>query len=489
MVIEKNKKKRENCANRFTAVLSIAIIVLLGLYRLPEAIFGWDIKKVDLLSDIRRTPPNGGDDLPVIFSEEADDDFFTVLADPDSITPTDIPDSTPQADDAPPPVVSHAESGGDTDDLSNTRIEDFSPGHTGLRRFFDALDELNRFGGRPVRIAFLGDSFIEGDILVADFRARMQAQFGGRGVGFLPVASNVAQYRPTVKHHAKGWRTHSIIKNRNRKYVLSGLLFEPESGQASIGLQTVDRYPGLEEVSSLKILYSTNEHTELLLTIDADTSIHELPPAAGVTQYEITGSFTNATMLFRNTAGLTAIGVAFEDNHGVVVDNFSLRGSSGTILSELDGESCRTLQRIRHYDLLIMQYGLNVASDSISDYGWYRRRMTAVVDHLYDCFPGADVLILGVSDRSHNDGGVYCTMPAVLSLLRSQRRLAQQTGATFWNTFAAMGGRNSMNSYVRAQWASKDYTHLNFRGGRELAHALFDALITEKKQYDEQMEQ
>jgi hypothetical protein len=505
MIREEKKKKTKNCANRFAAILSVALTVNLGLYWLPASIFGLEIKKVDLLSDIRELPESDRDDFPAIFTDDEDgtygDSDIKIIADvPDNPAiqpaPPVIPPPAPTdsaISDTPPPDASDAgrnirsdDHGNDNspDYLSGTRIEDFSSGHTGLRRFFTALDRVDRLG-RPVRIAFLGDSFIEGDILVADFRAKMQERFGGRGVGFIPVTSNVAQYRPTIRQRADGWKTYSILKNRNRKYILSGLLFEPESDKAFIGFQTVDMYPGLEEVSSIKFIYSNNENTGLLLKIDADTSRHELPPAESITQYEITGNFTKGTLLFRNVAGLKAVGVAFEDNQGVVVDNFSLRGNSGTVLSELDGESCRELQRIRPYDLIVMQYGLNVASDSVREYGWYRNQMISVIEHLQDCFPGVDILLLGVSDRSHNDGGTYCTMPAVLSLLRAQRQIAQRTEVMFWNTFAAMGGRNSMIKYVNSNWASKDYTHLNFKGGREIARVLFDALIIEKDLYDD----
>ena len=48
-----------------------------------------------------------------------------------------------------------------------------------------------------------------------------------------------------------------------------------------------------------------------------------------------------------------------------------------------------------------------------------------------------------------------------------------------------MGGENSMIRYVENNWASKDYTHLGFRGGKEIAQALLKALLTEKAFYDE----
>jgi hypothetical protein len=502
MVRVKRRKIEKNYANRFIVILFAALIVNLGLYWLPNSFLGLQIKKVDLLSDIRIDPEGTGDDLFAVLTggDKADDGVDnaenTTLTPENAISdsilqPPVPPEKRPQRNvvfvqkpkSALPAKTFADDDKNNSDYLFNTHIEDFSSGHTGLRHFFAALNSVNQLG-RPVRIAFLGDSFIEGDILVADFRAKMQANFGGRGVGFIPVTSNVAQYRPTIKQSANGWNTYSIVKNKRRKYVLSGLQFEPVSDDASIRFQTVNLYPGLEEVSSIKFIYSTNENTEMLLKSNSDTSYHQLPPTENVTQFEVKGRFTRGTIQFKNTVGLNALGFAFEDNRGVVVDNFSLRGNSGIIMAEIDRTSCRELQRIRPYDLIVLQYGLNVASDSVREYGWYRNRMVVVTEHIRDCFPGADILILGVSDRSHKRGGSYSTMPAVLSLLRAQRQAAKKTEATFWSIFAAMGGRNSMVRYVNSNWASKDYTHLSFRGGREIAKALFEAIITEKNMYD-----
>ena len=76
-------------------------------------------------------------------------------------------------------------------------------------------------------------------------------------------------------------------------------------------------------------------------------------------------------------------------------------------------------------------------------------------------------------------------MPAVLALLHAQRKVAKRAGIPFWNLFGAMGGENSMVRYVENNWASKDYTHLGFRGGREVAKALLEALAAEKDFYEE----
>jgi hypothetical protein len=486
-----NREKNVNYAKQFAVVLFIAIVVNLLFYWLPDSILGIPVKKVDLLSDVRK------DDIYNLLASDEDVEdipFFSKTKHEDINPAVNVPDSFYFAKDSSNnQKTSYISENKDTVsgekkinkyDISNKDLEDFSTGHTGLRRFFSSIYNMKKIG-RPVRIAFLGDSFIEGDILVADFRAKMQERFGGRGVGFIPIESKVAQFRPTIKQSAEGWKTYSIINNKSKKYVLSGLLFETKSKKATVSFQNVDVYPGLKEVSTLKFLYSKNKETEISLRIEDEENTYKLPPTETLTQYEIKGSFTKGTLKFNDSEGLEALGLALEDNSGVVVDNFSLRGNSGMVMSGMDLQRCRDLQSIRHYDLIILQYGLNVASDSMREYGWYRKQMIAVVEHIRNCFPESDILLLGVSDRSHKSGGDYSTMPSVLSLLKVQRQTAEETGIVFWNIYAAMGGKNSMVQYVKSNWASKDYTHLSFKGGREIALALYEAIMREKNFYDD----
>jgi lysophospholipase L1-like esterase len=264
-------------------------------------------------------------------------------------------------------------------------------------------------------------------------------------------------------------------------------VFETEDDEAVITFKTVNAYPGLDKVSSLKFIYSRNEQAEMRLIYNQskDTIMDVLPVTETITQYETEGIFTDGAFYFRNAKGLQALGIALEDNTGVVVDNFSLRGNSGMVLDALDLHSCMALRKIRPYDLIILQYGLNVATEQMLEYGWYRDRMVKVIQHIRECFPETDILLLGVSDRSNYRDGAYQTMPEVVSLLKAQYQAAKMAQVPFWSVFDAMGGENAMVRYVDRRWASKDYTHLSFRGGREIATLLFNALIFEKELYDE----
>lgn len=475
--------KNENSFGRLLLLLLITFVLCWGMYYLPDHLFGMKIKRVDMLSDLRFRVKEESFSMDSLRKqlEQADTIRVDSAVLRDSIVKTMGIDSVALAlrDSLYQVLYADRES-----DSLGVRIEDYSVGHIGLKRFFEALK-----GGseHPVRIAFLGDSFIEGDIVVADFRSGLQRLFGGGGVGFVPITSVAAQYRPTIEQRTTGWTTCSMLTDHAHRYTLPGMVFEPADAAPSLFVKTTDRYPESDTVSSLKFIYEECIGTKMKLAYNGqpDTLVERLAPTAVITQYEREGCFTEASFIFADTAGFRALGVALESDTGVIVDNYSLRGNSGMILLRLDSMRCRELNAIRPYNLIVLQYGLNIVTDTILQYGWYAKRMEEAVRHVRGCFPDADILMLGVSDRSRQVDGVFETMSAVLALLHAQRQTARRSGVAFWNVFGAMGGENSMVRYVEKNWASKDYTHISFRGGKEIASALLKALLLEKEFYDE----
>lgn len=469
--------------NRLLVLLLVVGAACTGLYWLPGTVFGLPVKKVDLLADIRLTSsPASIDSLRAQLEDtSAAVNIDSILAAQDSLVQSELTLARKNAiRDSLERILGSLQSA----DPSGKRIEDYSPGHTGLKRFFATLNNRQQMN-RPVRIAFMGDSFIEGDIMVADFRNEMQKQFGGQGVGFVPVTSKAAAFRPTIEQKAEGWNTFSMIEEKRKDYTLSGMLFEAKSDQATITFKTTAMYNRLKQVTSLKLLYEKNENTSVQLACNGDTLTEALPATNTISQYVLNGdTIREGCLTFTNTKGFQALGLALEDNQGVIVDNFALRGNSGLLLEQLKPEYCTAFQKVRPYDLIILQYGLNAVDESMLEYNWYRSRMIEAVNHLKACYPDTDILLLSISDRGNQYNGQFSTMPAVLSFLLTQRQIARQTGIPFWNMFGAMGGENSIVKYVENGWASKDYTHLNFRGGREIARKLMDALMTEKKYYD-----
>jgi lysophospholipase L1-like esterase len=163
-----------------------------------------------------------------------------------------------------------------------------------------------------------------------------------------------------------------------------------------------------------------------------------------------------------------------------------MRGNSGIGLGRISGTMLREAQRVRPYNLIILQFGLNVVgeNDSVS-YSGYIESMVRVINRMKESFADCSFLLLSVSDRSSNQNGEFKTIPGILMMRQAQRLIAKRTGIAFWDLFQAMGGENSMPNFVNAKpaMAARDYTHLNFKGGRFVARKLSDALLYEQERY------
>lgn len=140
---------------------------------------------------------------------------------------------------------------------------------------------------------------------------------------------------------------------------------------------------------------------------------------------------------------------------------------------------------LRPYDLIVLQYGLNVASPKTKDYSGYTRQLARSIRLLRQAFPRASILVVGVGDRDErNEQGELRTMGGVKELVLYQRRMAADEHVAFWNLYEAMGGEGSIARMQRRRQANLDYTHINAAGGRVLARLLFEALMNGKENHD-----
>ncbi len=61
-------------------------------------------------------------------------------------------------------------------------------------------------------------------------------------------------------------------------------------------------------------------------------------------------------------------------------------------------------------------------------------------------------------------------MTSAPAMVDWQRRAARATGAAFWSVYDAMRAQGGMERFVANGWAGKDYTHINYGGGRQVAY-------------------
>ena len=127
---------------------------------------------------------------------------------------------------------------------------------TALYNFYSSLDALKNKKKKKIRIAYFGDSMIEGDLITQDLRKMLQDYFGGSGVGFVPVTSIVAGFRQTVTHtFSSNWEDVNYI-SRNKvaaQLFLSGHSFFP-GDNSTVTYRTVSK-PRLDSFITATILY------------------------------------------------------------------------------------------------------------------------------------------------------------------------------------------------------------------------------------------
>ena len=152
-------------------------------------------------------------------------------------------------------------------------------------------------------------------------------------------------------------------------------------------------------------------------------------------------------------------GLAMDGKQGIILDNFSLRGSSGLSLRGIPKQMLRQFNEQRPYDLIILEYGLNVATERGRNYDNYQKGLLTAINHLKECFPQAGILLLSVGDRDYKtETGDLRTMPGVKNLIRYQQSIAADSRIAFWNMYEAMGGEGSILDMIDRKMANLDYT-------------------------------
>lgn len=367
-------------------------------------------------------------------------------------------------------------------------IEDYADDtQRGMQPLYTALTGSNDLD-RPVRIAYFGDSFIEVDILTSDLRALFQERFGGCGVGYLDAAPPYADNRATVRQKSGGWTDHCVLKKEGLDASLLNIgqhYFRPQ-GTAWTEVHGV-RQPRLDTAEVHTIYLRTNAPARVGLKLD-DGPMYALQSVGGghVEALSHTGRAGKVKWQVPSAGGTICWGIAEEGSRGVSLDNLSLRGSSGYTLTEIPLQTLNEMNAVRPYDLVVLQFGLNVANKKQTDYSGYAKQLKSLVEHIKAGFPTAGVLIVGVGDREDRlaDGQLH-TLPGIKSLMRYQQNVAAECNVAFWNLFDAMGGEGSIQRMAEAKpaEAGKDYTHINARGGKRIAGILFKSLIHGYEQY------
>lgn len=468
---------------------TLAVVVgTVGLGFIPPfELQGMSFARVDMLSSLRAE--TGGDDVPVEY--EADIERLEMeLAAMDAEPAVEVVDTLPE----PVPVryewivaeepmvkrrVPLSTEVAPVGDMRIVPIEDFDTlAVTRYERFIDKLANME-----DVRIAFMGDSFVEGDILTSDLRHELQSLLGGRGVGFVACDIPFATVRKSVKRISSGWTAYSVMKPKGTpealrdKYFISGYIAEGGRG-ATTRWASTDAFATLDSCSRGRVLLYSRDTSRLLVELN-DTLSREFEIAGDDHVREIYVEAPIDALRVKVLDGsVVCYGASLEGGRGVTVDNFSVRSNNGHAIFGTGAAVNRQIDEILGYDLVVLQYGLNIMQPGQRTFTRYRDQLRDMIAYAERCFPDAAIVVLGVSDRwvKNEESGVYEPIGSVDALTSYQRAAADSTHVAFWNTSEAMAAYGGMPRFVANGWAARDYTHINFAGGRRVAEALVRAL-------------
>ncbi len=451
----------------------LLLFMLIGLSLVPEdSMLGdFSLRKMDVLADVRAKPVQLHEPAIPIDTLEISQEDSLALVSLDSLNQDSVVIG-------PFPPKDSSSFG--------QIIEDYTFDQTGLGRLFAGVDSIKY--GRTVRIAWYGDSFVEGDILIGDLRDTLQTLWGGAGVGFVPITSEVAQFKRTVKHQFKNWNTFSIVKKTEKKPALglNGFAYQPKQ-DASIVYEGEKYFRNTKSWTEFKLFFTATNPSSFEWQMQDRVSKTDLlrPKKAGLNLWKWEGNYPGCNYLnmkFAADTSLLVYGATLESGPGIYIDNFSVRGNSGGPLKQLAPSFLQQFDAIQNYDLVVLQVGLNAVTNSLTNIRWYQTELERTFNHLRACFPGKPILIVSVGDRGGKIGTELATMIGVPAIVAMQRDLARRHGFLFFDLFHGIGGPGTMIrfSMQHPRLANTDYTHLTHDGGRVVG-MMFARLFQEEQ--------
>src|SRR5690625_3560530 len=332
----------------------------------------------------------------------------------------------------------------------------------------------------------------DGDMIVQDLRELFQDKFGGAGVGFVPITSESATSRGSIHHRfSNNWEEYVYFKTYDSIYPfgVSGQVFYQVDTTKATTLHFASGLYTKGKLLEKPVLYfgkSNNPNGLVKVSTTTDTTELLLKSNRILNTLALSNRRRKKIDLeFINADSIPFYGVDFSSSYGIQVDNFSKRGNSGLPITQLDTQLMHAFQNALKYDLIILHYGTNVLNTNSFNYRWYQSRMQRVVDHLRNAFPNTSILVVSIADKATKYETEMQTDSAVTHLLASQKAYATNKKTGFVNLFTLMGGDGSMIEWVEEEpvRASKDYTHFNHQGAKQVAEMIYNQMDKGFKKY------
>lgn len=385
----------------------------------------------------------------------------------------------------------------------NTSIQYKDVSKSAMDNFFRALANIDS-EPKSIRILHYGDSQIEGDRISDYLRLKLQGQFGGTGPGlisFMPVAPSVinkiswsntwdryqifAGKDKRVKHNNFGAMAHltrfapytTLTDTASYRSAWIKFVTSKNGGPSAAAFTKIKLfYGGSQAKTHLELYENGSLNNSDSLVAGGNFNIKEFSLNQGALLHEFK---------FKGKDSPDFYGVSLEGGKGVMVDNFGLRGSSGTFFNQINYGQLKNFYDYLNARLIILQFGGNTlpyitTKEQTDNFGNY---LKAQINTIKKLAPQASILVIGPADMSVKEGTEYVTHPQLENLRDAIKRTAFETDCAFFDMYNCMGGKNSMLTWVEQGIAAKDYIHFSSGGARKIAVLLYSSLINDYNSY------
>ncbi len=387
--------------------------------------------------------------------------------------------------------------------------------HSSLNNFFKILANAKN-NKNIVRIMHYGDSQIETDRISDYFRYKLQRQFGGYGPGLVPAVKAFDFKTPMTQSKTGDWKRFTVYGRKDttvkhRKYGMLGNFarftpiafdssetFVPDEAiidhkiinYASLTFsQSRYSFKPTKQYKRCKMFYGNNK-TEFKLKIFADQQqiADETLPATenySIKSWNFESTPEVLRFEFEAEDSPDFYGFSLEGYSGINVDNIAMRGSDGLFFTRMDLNLLSKLYKQLNTKLLILQFGGNAVPNVRESYSYYRKAFSRQLRTLKRIAPDVTILVIGLADMSKKEEDIYVTYPNIPLIRDALKKASFENNCAYWDMYEAMGGENSMPSWVfhEPPLGEKDFTHFTPQGARYIAKMFYNAFMYEYNRY------
>ncbi len=364
-----------------------------------------------------------------------------------------------------------------------------------LHPYFRKLDGIASGQTRKTRILHFGDSQIENNRMTALIRYRLQKHFGGSGTGLVQAIPLYSRSLSYDQEQSGDWLRYTFFGKRDsiithKSYGITGAFASvpyPHKGEWPYLKYRFNTARRSGKVSRMRIyMHSYVDSATVALQINGTLydTLTNLSDGFSVVDYRYPEPIQEVLLSFHFPEGGRIYGISFESGTGLQVDNIAMRGGSGLIFTAMDRSTQKSMLDHLSPGLILLQYGGNVVPYMNAPY--YERAFRRQLQFFKSVCPGIPIIVIGPSDMSFREDGVFVTYPGLEKIRDALKNAALESGFGFWDLYEAMGGNNSMASFVHADppLASTDYVHFTGTGINLVAEMFYNALMLEYNEFE-----